>query len=88
MLRRPEFQDSAQRMDRKAPLIESARKVYFPAANLSLSQIKSGHIDDADRCAYRKANPGILVVQSAKDRAADNIPGPLGAARDRGILAQ
>src|SRR5260370_37459876 len=40
------------------------------------------------RCAYRKSNPAILMVQSAQDRAADDIPGPLNAAMDRGILVQ
>jgi hypothetical protein len=39
-------------------------------------------------CAYRKSHPAILMVQSAQDRAADDIPGPLNAARDRGILVQ
>jgi hypothetical protein len=39
-------------------------------------------------CAYRKSHPAILMVQSAQDRAADEIPGPLNAARDRGILVQ
>jgi len=39
-------------------------------------------------CAYRKSNPAILMVQSAQDRAADDIPGPLNAARGRGILVQ
>jgi hypothetical protein len=39
-------------------------------------------------CAYRKSNPAILMVQSAQDRAADDIPGPLNAAMDRGILVQ
>jgi NADPH-dependent curcumin reductase CurA len=41
-----------------------------------------------DACAYRKSNPAILMVQSAQDRAADDIPGPLNAAMDRGILVQ
>jgi class 3 adenylate cyclase len=40
------------------------------------------------RCACRKSHPAILMVQSAQDRAADDIPGPLNAARDRGILVQ
>src|SRR6476660_6301610 len=39
-------------------------------------------------CAYRKSNPAILMVQSAQDRAADDIPGPVNAAMDRGILVQ
>jgi hypothetical protein len=39
-------------------------------------------------CAYRKSNPAILMVQSAQDRAADDIPGPLNAAMHRGILVQ
>jgi hypothetical protein len=29
-------------------------------------------------CAYRKSNPGILMVQSAQDRMADNASGCLG----------
>jgi hypothetical protein len=41
-----------------------------------------------DACAYRKSNPAILMVQSAQDRAADDIPGPLNAAMDGGILVQ
>ena len=36
----------------------------------------------------RKSHPAILMVQSTQDRAADEIPGPLSAARDRGILVQ
>ena len=32
------------------------------------------------RCAYRKSNPGILVVQSAQDRAAENASNFLGGA--------
>src|SRR6185295_2507471 len=39
-------------------------------------------------CACCKSHPAILMVQSAQDRAADDIPGPLNAARDRGILVQ
>jgi hypothetical protein len=39
-------------------------------------------------CAYRKSHPAILMVKSAEDRAADDIPNPLDAARDRGILVQ
>src|SRR5215469_15441057 len=39
-------------------------------------------------CAYRKSHPAILMVQSAQDLAADDIPGPLNAARKRGILVQ
>jgi hypothetical protein len=34
------------------------------------------------------SHPAILMVQSAQDRSADDIPGPLNAARDRGILVQ
>jgi putative tryptophan/tyrosine transport system substrate-binding protein len=39
-------------------------------------------------CAYRKSHPAILMVQSAQDRAANDIAGPFNAARDRGILVQ
>src|SRR5262252_4349553 len=39
-------------------------------------------------CAYRKSHPAILMVQSAQDRAADDIPDPLNAAGNRGILTQ
>ena len=41
-----------------------------------------------DRCACRKSNPDILVVQPAKNWAAKNVPGPLDGARDRRILLQ
>ena len=37
-------------------------------------------------CAYRESNPGILVMETAKDRTAMNVPGPLDHARDRRIL--
>ena len=47
-----------------------------------------GSVCISDDCAYRKSRPTILMVQSAQDRAADDIPGPLDAARDRGILVQ
>jgi AcrR family transcriptional regulator len=39
-------------------------------------------------CAYRKSNPGILMMETAQDRAADNVPGPLGGAWYRCILVQ
>jgi hypothetical protein len=35
---------------------------------------------------YRKSHSAILMVQSAQDGAADDIPGPLNVTRDRGIL--
>ena len=44
--------------------------------------------NDWRTCAYRKSNPAILMVQSAQDRAAEDIPDPLNAAMDRGILVQ
>jgi hypothetical protein len=43
---------------------------------------------NSSTCPYRKSNPGTVMMETAQDRAADNIPGPLGAARDRGILVQ
>jgi hypothetical protein len=62
---------------------------------LLASRLAGGFRHLADRetlslatCAYRKSHPAILMVQSAQDRAADEIPGPLNAARDRGILVQ
>jgi hypothetical protein len=39
-------------------------------------------------CAYRKSKSDILVVQSAENWAAKNVPGPLDGARDRRILLQ
>src|SRR6476619_4587114 len=39
-------------------------------------------------CADRKSHPAILMVQSAQDRAADDLPGPLNAAMHGGILVQ
>jgi hypothetical protein len=56
---------------------------------VNIIEIASDPILDAySHCAYRKSHPAILMVQSAQDRAADDIPGPLNAARDRGILVQ
>jgi hypothetical protein len=43
---------------------------------------------DLAACAYRKSNPGILVVQSAKDRTADNACNCFGGAPTRRILVQ
>ena len=39
-------------------------------------------------CAYRKLNPGILVMQSAQDWATKNVPGAIDGARDRCIFLQ
>jgi hypothetical protein len=36
----------------------------------------------------RKSNPGILMMETIEDWVADNIPGPLSAARDRRILVK
>jgi hypothetical protein len=35
------------------------------------------------RCAYRKLNPSVLVMQPAQDRTAKNVSGPLNGARQR-----
>src|ERR1700678_1222605 len=40
------------------------------------------------RCACRKLNPGILVMQSAQDWATNNVPGAIDGARDRCIFLQ
>jgi hypothetical protein len=42
------------------------------------SDHRSPHLEAG--CAYRKSNPGILVVQSAQDRAAENASNFLGGA--------
>src|SRR5205814_634353 len=39
-------------------------------------------------CPYPKSNPGILMMQSAQDRLADNTPGCIGGAWYRCILVQ
>jgi hypothetical protein len=41
-----------------------------------------------DRCACRKLNPGILVMQSAQDWATKNVPGAIDGARDRCFFLQ
>jgi len=43
---------------------------------------------DANRCACRKLNPGILVMQRAQDWATKNVPDAIDGARDRCILLQ
>ena len=47
-----------------------------------------GHLTDAQSCACRKLNPGILVMQSAQDWATKNVPGAIDGARDRRIFLQ
>jgi hypothetical protein len=42
----------------------------------------------SDTCACRKLNPDILVMQSAENWAAKNVPGAIDGARDRCILLQ
>jgi hypothetical protein len=74
-----------------APITSTVRSLTSPLA--AALTIGSGLSDLArsrcfSTCAYRKSHPAILMVQSAQDRAADDIPGPLNAARDRGILVQ
>jgi hypothetical protein len=41
-----------------------------------------------NRCACRKLNPGILVMQPAQDWATKNVPGAIDGARDRRIFLQ
>ena len=41
-----------------------------------------------NRCACRKLNPGILVMQPAQDWATKNVPGAIDGARDRCIFLQ
>jgi hypothetical protein len=40
------------------------------------------------RCACRKLNPAILVMQSTQDWATKNVPGAIDGARDRRIFVQ
>jgi hypothetical protein len=61
------------------------RRVFDPEPRLDPDKLV--FIDETG-CPYRKSNPGILMMETAEDRAAGNIPGPLGAARDRRILVQ
>jgi hypothetical protein len=60
---------------------------YVPEPFMRETLIVS-NVPDYLVCAYRNSHPAILMVQSAQDRAADDIPGPLNAARKRGILVQ
>ena len=46
----------------------------------------SGLFGETYRCACRKSNPHILVMQPAQDRTAKNVSGPLNGARYRRIL--
>jgi hypothetical protein len=43
---------------------------------------------DLTLVATVNSHPAVLMVQSAQDRSADDIAGPLNAARNRGILVQ
>jgi hypothetical protein len=48
----------------------------------------SPHYPALGRCACRKLNPGILVMQSAQGWATKNVPGAIDGARDRRIFLQ
>jgi hypothetical protein len=50
-------------------------------ANAAPPPAANGAEGRAGRCAYRKSNPDIFVMQSAEDRAAKNTPCPLYDAR-------
>jgi hypothetical protein len=52
---------------------------YFPQSSI---------ISVLARCACRKLNPGILVMQSAQGWATKNVPGAIDGARDRCIFLQ
>ena len=63
----------------------------FPPTHGSWLNLIEGFFSKLARCcacACRKSYPAILMVQFTQNRAADDIPGPLNAARDRGILVQ
>jgi hypothetical protein len=93
-------QTGAGLSDRMMHKIEEDVSIVLPAAREALARGNVNFIRyelnellhlfriNLDPCAYRKSNPAILMVQSAQDRAADDIPGPLNAAMDRGILVQ
>jgi hypothetical protein len=61
---------------------------FFDFGYQSAGLAENQNSSSSAACAYRKSHPAILMVQSAQDRAADEIPGPPNAARDRGILVQ
>jgi integration host factor subunit alpha len=64
--------------------ISPRRVVVFKPSAIMKQQINS----QPPGCAYRKSHPAILMMQSAQDRAADDIPGPFNAARYRRVLVQ
>jgi hypothetical protein len=55
---------------------------------ISLVTFDGTAMNGASHCAYRKVDPGILVVQSAQDGRERNVPGPFDDARDLRILVQ
>ena len=57
--------------------IEAVRKIIraFHGRPIIAWSISAAH-----GCAYRKSNPGILMVQSAQDRTTENASGCLGGA--------
>src|ERR1700756_351077 len=60
---------------------------FIVALMTQLAEVAPDHVVlEVGTCAYRKSHPAILMVQSAQDRAANDIAGPFNAARDRGIL--
>jgi hypothetical protein len=53
-----------------------------------LQKLEAQKNDRKDRCACRKLNPGILVMQSAENWATKNVPSAIDGARDRCIFLQ
>ena len=79
---------SRTEIDRMSVLQDLAANRIKVAEAATLMRLGRRQVFRSYRCAYHKSHPAILMMQSAQDRAADDIPGPLDAARDRGILVQ
>ena len=57
----------------------------FKFVELMNGMIEHESVSD-EPCACRKSNPNILMMQSAQNRTAKNVSGPLNGARERRIL--
>jgi hypothetical protein len=72
-------------VDQRLIAFIAARDGFATLVRRQLGRVTEQH---ATAVLTVKSYPAILMVQSAQNRAADDIPGPLNAARKRGILVQ
>jgi hypothetical protein len=65
---------------RLTPIAPSKKRGTSGRDSANVADKRLERLSASNPCAYRESNPGILVVQSAQDRATENAPNCLGGA--------